>query len=241
MAFAHHAGALQPDKFRQPVHRFARAGDIVNFGISIARAGGDNIDALGLVFLIQALAQNFNIGFNRCVKRIRCAARQERRCGGDIDNIAMALLGHTGREQIAQLGHGGEHALDHRRARRPFMLGKTSGQAVTGIIDQIINMDFALFDLRRQLARCFRFFQIGGQHGDVNIEGFFQFLGQLIEARCTARRQHEIIITGGQIARIIAPNTRRCAGNQGCACFFLCHARHNLLSNCTRLHITIRC
>ena len=226
MAFAHHAGALQPDKFRQPVHRFARAGDIVNFGIGIARAGGDNIDALRFIFLIQALAQNFYIGFNRRVKRIRCAARQKRRCGGDIDNIAMAFLRHARCEQIAQLRHGCEHALDHRRARRPFMLGKATGQAIAGIIDQIINMDFALFNLRRQLARGFRFFQIGRQHSDINIEGFFQFLGQLIEARRAARRQHQIIIAGRQIARIIAANARRCAGNKGCARFLLCHAGH---------------
>ena len=228
MAFAHNGWTFQPNEFRQAVHCFAGAGNIVNFGIGIARARGDDIDPLWFIFLIQALAQLFDIGFYRPIERVSRAPRQKSSGGGNIDNMTCAAFRHVGCVNIAKLRYGGQHALNHGRAGCPFMFCEASGEAVAGIIDQIINGYFALFDFGRQFGRRLGFFQIGRDDRHFDVKPFFQLLGERVEAGRASRRQNQVIIAGSQIACIIATNAGRGSGYEGGACFRVTCLDHNL-------------
>lgn len=69
---------------------------------------------------------------------------------GDIEYLATALCHHAGAEGVAKAGQGQDVEFDQLLFPRPFLVDEGAGGTDPGIVNQQVDLSFALFQFVQQ-------------------------------------------------------------------------------------------
>ena len=118
---------------------------------------------------------------------------------GDVDDAAVAALAHAGQQAPGQLGGRGQQYLQEIRMGRPVVGDEGAGYAVTGVVDQPVDLQVTLFQCIAQCPWRGRVSQVVRQHGDLDGVSSAKFGGESFQPISAARGQHQVMAKCGKL------------------------------------------
>jgi hypothetical protein len=142
------------------------------------------------------------------------ASGEERRHAGDVDDAAVAALGHRLERDVREAEHGGDQDVEHRGLGVHGVVQEPPLEAEARVVDQEIHRAGGLGEPRLDAGQVGAVGQVGGQHLDLDAMGGTQLGGGLLQPFGVARDQHQVVAAGRELLGEGVTDACRGAGHE---------------------------